>query len=251
MVRVIILCMFALSIYAGEIINISYFPSKDKVDVLFSLDEPFKGKISLIDKNSYKISNIFLNRIEHKKFEQLEVIVSMLEKDSIEFKIIYPTKLQIKASVTAKGYGLRLRILGIKSYANSTLQLPQTQVRNFDIINYIGVILILIVLIVVLLIIKKRTLSKLPPSLQKDDYKMLYQKMIDTKNKIVLIEVFKKRYLLLLGANNNILLDNFSTQYQEELKDISSQNKFESLLDEKLESDYIQKASRLKDIDNV
>jgi flagellar biogenesis protein FliO len=101
------------------------------------------------------------------------------------------------------------------------------------------------------LIIKKKTLQKLPASLQKDGYKVLYQKMIDPKNRLVLIEVFGKRYLLLLGEKNNILLDNFSSQNQEELKDISSQKSFEHLLDEKLDDDYIKKASELKDFDGI
>jgi hypothetical protein len=47
-------------------------------------------------------------------------------------------------------------------------------------------------------------------------------------------------------------LDNFSSQNQEELKDISSQNQFDSLLEEKLkEDDYIKKASELKDLDGI
>ena len=43
---------------------------------------------------------------------------------------------------------------------------------------------------------------------------------------------------------------NILQKIDEELKDISS-SKFENLLDEKLQDDYIQKASRLKDLENV
>jgi hypothetical protein len=67
-----------------------------------------------------------------------------------------------------------------------------------------------------------------------------------------MIEVFDKRYLLLLGDKNNILLDNFSKESQEDLKDISSQNEFGKLLDEKLDDDrlnFIKNASKLKEND--
>jgi len=258
--RFIIILFFVVFSYGSNILNISYFPSNEKIDILFSLDEPFKGKITLIKKNDYKISNISFNRIEQKKFKNgLNVIISSFDKNSIELKISYPQELKIKASITAKGYGLRIRILGLKvtpnqpEYIKNHTKIEKAEMGNdFNVINYLIVIIILIILIIVLLIIKKKTLQKLPKELQKDNYKLLYQKYIDPKNKIVLIEIFDKRYLLLLGDKNNILLDNFSQNNQTELKDISSQNGFDSLLEEKLkEDDFIKKASELKDLDGI
>jgi flagellar biogenesis protein FliO len=260
--RFIIVLFMVVFSYGSQILNISYFPSNDKIDVLFSLDEPFKGKISLIKENNYKITNLTLNRIEQKKFSNgLNLIISGIDNKSVELKIVYDKKINIKASITAKGYGLRLRLLGLKQVKdkpeyklnNKANDIPTNNITDgFNFVNYIIVIIILIILIIVLLIIKKKAIQKLPESLQKDNYKLLYQKMIDPKNRIVLIEVFNKRYLLLLGDKNNILLDNFSSQNQEELKDISSQNQFDSLLEEKLkEDDYIKKASELKDLDGI
>jgi len=252
MVRFLIFLVSFL--YAGDVINISYFPNDTKVDVLFSLDEPFKGKITQIDKNDYKIIGINIDRIEQKKFKQLNIIISPLNKNEVELRLVSNIKLSIKASITAKGYGLRIRILGFNKKHSTNTNINHTTTNNtdnFNIINYFIVIAILIILIIILLIVKKKTLQKLPASLQKDGYKLLYQKMIDPKNRLVLIEVFGKRYLLLLGEKNNILLDNFSTQNQEELKDISSQKSFEHLLDEKLDDDYIKKASELKDFDGI
>jgi len=257
--RFIIILFFVVFSYGSNILNVSYFPSNEKVDILFSLDEPFKGKITLIKKNDYKISNISFNRIEQKKFQNgLNVIISSFDKNSIELKISYPKELKIKASITAKGYGLRIRILGLKAISSNQPEYISNQTKidnkivenNFNVVNYIIVIIILIILIIILLIIKKKTLQKLPSELQKDNYKLLYQKFIDTKNRLVLIEVFDKRYLLLLGDKNNILLDNFSQNNQEELKDISSQNGFDSLLQEKFKEDeYIKKASELKEFE--
>jgi len=76
--------------------------------------------------------------------------------------------------------------------------------------------------------------------------------MIDPKNRLVMIEVFNKRYLLLLGDKNNLLLDNFSQEVQQDLKDISSQSEFGKLLDEKLDENtlnFLKNASKLKEND--
>jgi len=261
MVRFIILLFMVISVYASQILNISYFPSDKKIDILFSLDQPFKGKVLLEDKNKYKITGVSFSGVEQKKFKNgLNIIISPLSKDSIELKIVDDKKITLKASVVYK-YGLRLRLIGFNTTntqvtttntINTDMPKNDNQDIGFNFINYLIVIIILIILIIVLLIVKKKTLQKLPKSLQNDNYKLLYQKMIDPKNRIVLIEIFNKRYLLLLGDKNNILLDNFSQNNQEELKDVSSQNKFDSLLEEKLkEDDFIKKASELKDLDGI
>jgi len=255
--RFIIVLLFVVFSYGSNVLNISYFPSNDKIDILFSLDSPFKGKISMINQNDYKIDGVSLHRIEQKKFGNgLNVVISGFDKNSIELKIVYSKNIKIKASLTAKGYGLRIRLLNIKTITNNNVKINNNKIVKdevgFNVINYIIVIIILIILIIILLIIKKKTLQKLPKELQKDNYKLLYQKMIDPKNRIVLIEIFDKRYLLLLGEKNNLLLDNFSSAHQDELKEISSQNRFDSLLEEKLQEDeFIKKASELKDINGI
>ena len=257
--RFIVLIFLFIFANASSILNISYFPLNNKVDILFSLDKPFSGKITSLSQNSYKITNINLDRIEQKKFKNsLNVIISPLDENSINLKLNYNKPLNIKASITAKGYGLRIRILGLETKKPITL-IQNTNKQNisnlgennsFNYINYIIVIAILIFLIIILIYIKKKTLQKLPKSLQQDNYKVLYQKMIDPKNRLVMIEVFDKRYLLLLGDKNNILLDNFSKEAQEDLKDISTQNEFGKLLDEKLDDNtinFIKNASKLKE----
>jgi len=253
--RLVIILFLIMFSYGSQILNISYFPTNSKVDVLFSLDNPFKGKISLIDKNNYKISGISFNRIEQKKFNQnLNIIISGVDNDNINIKIVSKYNIKIQPSVTAKGYGLRLRLTGIPKVVEQhkeeivTKKFQTNNDRGFDFVNYIIVIIILLILMVILLIVKKKALQKLPNSFKDDKYNMLYQKYIDPKNRIVLIELFDKKYLLLLGDKNNVLLDNFSQTHQEDLQEISSQNGFDSLLETKLnEENFIEKASKLKE----
>jgi len=258
--KFIILLYLAITAYASSILNISYFPLNNKIDILFSLDKPFNGKIISLSQNEYKITNISLDRIEQKKFKNsLNVIISPFDENSIDLKLNYKTPLKIKASITAKGYGLRIRILGLEPKSTPLTQTTNeqninnlTQNSDFNYTNYIIVIAILIFLIIILLYVKKKTLQKLPKSLQQDNYKVLYQKMIDPKNRLVMIEVFNKRYLLLLGDKNNLLLDNFSQEAQQDLKDISSQSEFGKLLDEKLDENtlnFLKNASKLKEND--
>jgi flagellar biogenesis protein FliO len=255
-IRIIILLSLFLFANASSILNISYFPVDNRVDVLFSLDEPFKGKVIYLSENNYKITNVSLNRIEQKKFKHLNIIISPIDENSVNLKLNYKKPLTIKPSVTTKGYGLRIRILGLAKTSITKSKQINTLNKdiNFNYVNYIIVIAILIFLIIILIYVKKKTLNKLPKSLQNDNYKVLYQKIIDPKNRIVMIEVFNKRYLLLLGEKNNLLLDNFSNSQdkQKELKDISSQNDFGKLLDEKLDDDrinFLKNASKLKEND--
>ncbi|NPA55285.1 MAG: FliO/MopB family protein [Epsilonproteobacteria bacterium] len=255
--QIVLLSLIVVVSFASKIINISYFPGNAKVDVLFSLDEPFRGKITQIRPNDYKITGVSIDRIEQKKInDNLTLIISDLDLNSVEFRIITDNVVKLQASLTAKGYGLRLRVLGVQIHnqalPNQALVTPQSK-PMFNMMNYLAVIGILIVLIIILLILKKRNIQNLPKEFREDNYKVLYQRMIDPKNKIVLIEVFGRRYLLLLGDKNNILLDDFSKTHQEELMDISSTKGFDKLLEQNLQAgdEFIQKATRLKDLDGI
>ena len=250
--RFIIILLFIVSGYANNIINVSYFPNNSKIDILFSLDTPFKGKVEKISNNDYKIDNIFINRIEQKKFKNgLNLVISPLDKNSVEFKINYKSSLKIKASLTAKGYGLRIRIYGfteqIKTPDLSTQ--PVQTGADFNYINYLILIFILIILIIILFIVKKKMQQKLPTKLQNDGYKILYQKMIDPKNRILMIELFNKRYLLLLGDKNNILLDKMFDE--DKLEEVSSQDGFNGLLENEMikdiEDTYVSNASKIRE----
>ena len=262
MVRVIILFLWITTFLFGNssVLNISYFPNSQKVDVLFSLDKPFNGKIVLLGKNDYKIEGVSINRIEQKKFQDFTIVISPYSKEELELKILHKKELKVKASITAKGYGLRIRISGFNERKGEEefqqlFNKKENRAEGFDYTNYFIVIAILIILIIILFIIKKKTKEKLPKFLQNDEYKLIYQKMIDPKNRIVLVEVFGRRYLLLLGEKNNLLLDRLSDEIEKTIEEIEkeeSKNRFDKLLEKEIEKeDFLQKASRLKDLENV
>jgi len=251
--------------YSSQILNISYFGSNGKLDILFSLDEPFKGKVSSIKENDYQISGISFNRIEQKKFKHLVLIVSPIDKNRIELKIFYKKRVKIKASVTAKGYGLRIRLLDIEEFAPkqiNSFQKSESTKEGFSYLNYFLVLLILIILIIVLIFVKKQAVENLPVEFKKKDgYKLIYQKMIDHKNKLVMIEFLDVRYLLLMGENNTILLEKYFKGTNGEFDTFFMQDRFETLFQERLkesnlesnkkENNFIENATKLKDENEI
>ena len=95
--------------------------------------------------------------------------------------------------------------------------------------------------------IKRKTLNF--PKL-KEDMKVLAQKPVDAKNKIVLFEYQNRKYLMLIG-NTNVLLDVFTdditvpkneVQFDEMLK---LSKKYDTI------EKYIQNAEKLKEIDEI
>ncbi|RUM56769.1 MAG: hypothetical protein DSY40_01730, partial [Nautilia sp.] len=107
--RILLLFFLFVFVNASNIINVTYFTLNNKIDILFSFDTPFKGKIKYISPNSYEITQVSFNRMEHKKIKNLDILITPIDENSIEIKFKYNKKLKINASITAKGYGLRIR----------------------------------------------------------------------------------------------------------------------------------------------
>jgi flagellar biogenesis protein FliO len=123
--------------------------------------------------------------------------------------------------------------------------MAQNPQSGIDYLTYFIMLAILIILAIILWIIKKKS-PKLPV---KKDISMgvLIQKPIDAKNKIVLYEFNKRKYLLLIG-NTNILLDVFD----ENMINISSKREFDEFLENhKIDEvkKYIKNAEELKEFD--
>ncbi len=144
--------------------------------------------------------------------------------------------------------------------------LPTKQDQNIS-SNYYTVIIILILAIVVMLVIKnkmnktqssathpssswlfknstpkapkvaiKENAPKSTPSKADNGVTIRFQKQLDERNSVVMIDFQEFSYLLLIGQSNNILLDRFKENTP------TSQDEFESLLQEKSDklSEFLQ-----------
>lgn len=173
----------------------------------------------------------------------------------------------LKASKTADSYGLRLRFVKksavqtasqLKKQASQTAvdgkiypNLPTKQSSDISTSYYI-VVTLLIIAVIVMLVLKKKIAAapasskqqngwlfkggtpKVPP-MQKnqapvksaDDVSIRFQKRLDERNSVVMLDFLDQSYLLLIGEHNNILLEKFHDNIP------TTQGEFETMLQEK------------------
>ena len=244
----IIILLFALRLFSANLINVDFFTHKHFVDILFSLDSKFNGKVIKVSDSKFYITNIFSTKEYFKKFDNFDFINSVdikPYKDGVLINID-ATNFLTKFDLTPEGYGLRLRIKSkevIKkdSIKNLMSQNPETK---FDYLTYSIILAILIILAIILYLLKKRVV-KLP---DQSKVNVIFQKPLDAKNKVVLIEFNKRKYLMVIG-NTNLLIDIFD----ENMVNINTNKEFEDYLKINNKIDelkkYIKNAEELKEFD--
>jgi len=248
----LIIILFASFLFAANLINVNFFEQKGKLDILFSLDGIFTGKVVKDSKDKFFISNIVSNKEYKKSFSNYFVknISVTPSKNGVLISIDANKKYKTSVALTPDGYGVRFRITNIEP---KPLQKPQITYANdngIDYVSYFIAVSILIILAIILWIFKKKLKTKLPV---KGNFGVVFQRPLDPKNKVALIEFNKRKYLVIVG-NSNILLDVFD----ENMINIKTQNEFEEYLqkddiNKKLDSfqKYIQNAEKLKDFDET
>jgi hypothetical protein len=246
MVKKIIVFLLVSLIYAANLIDVNFFESKNKLDILFSLDDKFNGKIIKLDNNKYLIKNVKSDREIEKNFHNFFInsIIITPQKDGVLLDIITKETYQISIALTPDGYGIRVRIKSNEIVKNSLPPMPKT---GFSYTRYFIVVAILIILAIILLYLKRRGINTKLPVL-KNDMRVLSQKFIDTKNKVVLFEYQNKKYLMLIG-NTNLLLDVFDENFKIPKNEVEFDEmlKLHNKIDE-IEK-YIQKADNIKELD--
>jgi hypothetical protein len=247
-VKKIIFLLLACLIYAANLIDVNFFEGKNKLDILFSLDDKFQGKVVKIDNNKYLIENIKSDKDIEKNFNNFFInsVIITPQKNGVLLEIITNKKINVSIALTPDGYGIRVRIKFLTQTVKQNT-LPPMSKDNFSFTRYFIVVAILIILAIILLYFKKRGINTKMPTL-KNDMRVLSQKFIDAKNKVVLFEYQNKKYLMLIG-NTNLLLDVFD----ENFKAPRNEAEFDEMLklNNKLSEieKYIQKADNIKELD--
>ena len=248
----IIFLIFGVLLFGANLINVNFFEGKGKVDVLLSLDETFKGKVRQISENSYLFTGIRTDKVIQKEFKKsfINSIIISPEKNGVKIDITADSTFKTSVALTPDGYGVRFRIVNNKPLQktdaqNTDLKALSADRQSLDTVSYIVGITVLIILAFVLWFLKRKAVHL--PKL-KEDMKVLAQKPVDTKNKIVLFEYQNRKYLMLIG-NTNVLLDVFAddipvpkneVQFDEMLKLSKKYDNIEK---------YIQNAEKLKEFD--
>ena len=247
--------LLGVLLFGANLINVNFFDGKNKLDVLFSLDDAFKGKVKKISKNSYLITNIKTDKVIQKEFNDnfVNSIIISPQKESVKIDITASKDYITSVALTPDGYGVRFRIKN-KAATNSISKIENNEIKTMtanrsglDMFSYVIGLVILFVLALFLWFIKR----KAPPFPKlKGDMKVLAQKPIDPKNKVILFEYQNRKYLMLIG-NTNVLLDVFAddipipkneVQFEEMLKLTKKYDTIEK---------YIKNAEKLKEIDEI
>ena len=238
-----------IMVFGANLINVNFFPEKSKLDILFSLDDKFNGKVIETQKNVFLITNINSSQEYSKKFENYFVkkILIIPVSNGIKIKIDAKNQYNTSVALTPDGYGLRFRVKNLSTGVNINHLMANNPEKGLDYFSYILSLSILLIIAIVLFIFKKRIGKKLPSS--KLGINILFQKPLDPKNRVVLMEFNKRKYLVLVG-NSNILLDVFD----EDMVNVKTQKEFDTILEKNVEKldnlkQYIQNAEKLKEFD--
>lgn len=235
------LFLFALSLFgATNISDFNIFDRGDRVDIMLSFDSPYAGNISKQSGDGYVnllLGDLYISEDIEKAFNNNIIETLKIYQDGPNVNILVGTNNNafVVASKSAEGYGLRLRFTLPKSEASSdtksgdieteNTQTPLSsvvQTQEIDYVRYSLVLGFLALLLVVMLFARKKmgvgsgsnalTSSKNSwlfgaKGFNKDEIKILSQKQIDMKNKIIVFEAYTTRYIVSLNPNGATLID--------------------------------------------
>lgn len=271
MVRYLVLSLLPYLLYATQIVEIHYFDENFdyKASLLISLEEKFyeaKGEIKKLDDNMYVINNVTTSAEENKVFKKqgFDIRIAPYSQNST-ILILSRKDLNVRFEIDdTTGQGLKVSISRKPTPKESVTPSPligesmtKKEDFTFDYVRYVVVMGILLFLLLFLYVIKKRqtfafSMLKGERQAKKETFDVVFQKPLDQKNKIVLIKMYDKEYLVMTGESN-VLLDvidpkNRKTPTQEIPKE---DVEFDDIL--KLEKsrfdDYKDKASQLKELE--
>lgn len=260
------LFLLSLSLFASKILNYNIYDRSDRVDVMFTFDIPYNGKISQYKQGNKIVIKLFGTAIDEAKIKKLEshfltkLTILPLNND-VQIIAKTPNGIEFKASQTTDKYGLRLRFTKttvldkptVTQSNNNALPYKLPTKKDYEISSqYMIVVGILFFLLLVLYYVKNRlpqtsSNTKKFKGLSfknsfKDGVNIKFQKSVDNKNRVVMLEYKEYSYLVLMG-NNNIVLDKFQNG-----ETLSTQNEFNDLLknkqselDEYLQIDKLEK----------
>ena len=244
MIKLLLILLLPLFLNASKILSYNVYDRTDRVDVMITFDTPYEGKIkqnTTPSKITIKLEDASIESTKTKKLSSKFLhslnIVPLSGYTQIVAEV--PSSTKLKASKTSDSYGLRLRFTNILSSKDNSLTkkaglfstpkpsssstLPTKQTEDISPSYYI-VIAILFIGIIILFVLKNKINTTNKPSKSnswlfkvaqdaksntQDGVSIRFQKNIDEKNSVVMLDFINQSYLVLMGTNN-ILLDKFT-----------------------------------------
>lgn len=247
--RYLLLLLLPLLLFGSKILSYNVYERSNRVDVMLTFDTPFEGKLSQVVRDNQIMLKLLGASIEAPKIKNINT--SYLHKMTItpinaHTEIILQTAkdVSMSASKTSDAYGLRLRFIkgspASKVTNKETSPLPglsslPTKVANEFNNSYYIVIAVLLFGIIIMLWLKKKmgvpsAKGKQPwlfkGGAKKEGISVRFQKPLDPKNRVVMLDYEGHSYLVVIGTSN-VLLDKYNGD-----KPVNTQSEFDKILDD-------------------
>ena len=233
---IIFILLLASNLLASNILSYKVYERSDRTDLLLTFDTPFNGRIS--QKDVLNTTTLMLYDTQYKAPIEEHLQSKFISKFSIipqtnrtALVLILNDDIHFKVSKTVDNYGLRLRFLQNRIPTATTLgkKSPTIEKQKSKLVTqpdsvvgnrYLIVVVILFFAVLVLFLVKKKVQKNKGtgggwlfknPLQANEQFNILFQKPIDNVNKVVLMEVNDKQYLVVLGTSH-LLLDSFDKQ---------------------------------------
>ncbi|TKX32602.1 hypothetical protein CQA76_02985 [Campylobacter aviculae] len=240
-----------LPLFAVKLIDYNIYDRNDRVDVMFSFDNAYNGKVSQTkNKNLILLTfnDLVFNKDELKKLNsRLVDKISISSKNSNTY-VMLKNKQDVSVNVSSinDNFGVRIRVLEYnqentlnlnvstltKEKEDSDFLLKNTSSSKYDYTNYILVMLVLIILLIVLWWLK-RTIFFQKNGMSRD-FHMVFQRFLDKNNQFMVFEYANKRYIVIVG-NSNIILETTELtdrDYKISVTDDKKEKNFDSFFEE-------------------
>jgi len=252
--RYLLLLLLPYLLFGAKILSYNVYERSNRVDIMITFDTPYEGKLAQIKKSNKIILKLEDASIEAPKIKNINTSYlhkMMITPINAHTEIILQTAADIamSASKTSDSYGLRLRftkdIPVVKQEKQTNIvKTTDTVAKPSDLITkksgefnnaYYVVIAVLLIGIFIMLWLKKKmgspqAKSKQPwlfkGSAKKEGISVRFQKPLDPKNRVVMLDYDDQSYLVVIGTSN-LLLDKYNNN-----KPVETQSDFERLLDE-------------------
>jgi hypothetical protein len=247
--RFFLLLLLPCFLFGSKILSYNIYERSNRVDIMLTFDTPYEGRLSQIRQDDKIVLKLQDASIEAPKIKNINT--SYLHKMTItpinaHTEIILETASSVAMSVskTSDAYGLRLRFnkeaAAGKNESKQTgsaavaASLPTKKANDFNDSYYIVIAILLIGILIMLWLKKKMGVTpakgKTPwlfkGGVKKEGITVRFQKPLDPKNRVVMIDYEGLSYLVVIGSSN-VLLDKYKGN-----KPVTSQSEFDKLLDE-------------------
>jgi len=252
--RFFALLALTIGLNGSNLLTYNIYERTDRVDIMLSFDAPYEGKIYQKkdgDSIVLTLEDLYFDQSVQRTLQSPIIQALSLESiDSTTVATLYGTdSFSVVASKTVDGFGLRIRTR-LDTPQNTTTQSQESLTPRASIApiptqassqspfmdtRYWSVMGILLILLLVLLWVKRRVVKNGSKPLAlgwskqglPNGIKILFQKPLDTQNRVVLIEFGSSQYLVLTGSSNT-LLERFGekqVQDEREFKTLFEQNR--------------------------